>query len=83
MLGRLLKRIGVSIALSFLFYNGIAQIGDMPLFDSGQQIFEFMSIDSHYSSLSRGVVDVRDVIYFISLTSLFLYFSKLNLKIGR
>lgn len=73
----------VSIALSFLFYNGIAQIGDMPLFDSGQQIFEFMSIDSHYSALSRGVVDVRDVIYFISLTSLFLYFSKLNLKIGR
>jgi ABC-2 type transport system permease protein len=35
-----------------------------------------LGINSHYLSLSRGVIDTRDVIYFISLIALFLMMTK-------
>ncbi len=34
----------------------------------------------HYESISRGVIDTRDIIYFISIIALFLYFTVLSLK---
>ena len=39
--------------------------------------FEYLSIAFHYESISRGIIDSRDVIYFISLIICFLYFSTL------
>lgn len=32
----------------------------------------FLSADSHFTSISRGIIDTRDLLYFISLTALFL-----------
>jgi ABC-2 type transport system permease protein len=37
--------------------------------------FEYLSVDYHFSNLSRGVIDSRDVLYFLSLIFLFLFFS--------
>ena len=34
--------------------------------------FDFFSASSHFESISRGIIDTRDLIYFISLTALFL-----------
>jgi ABC-2 type transport system permease protein len=36
---------------------------------------EYLSVDYHFSNLARGVIDSRDVLYFLSLTFLFLFFS--------
>ena len=33
---------------------------------------QFLSAGSHFTSISRGIIDSRDVVYFISLTALFL-----------
>ena len=41
---------------------------------------EMLGIDFHYKSMSRGVIDTRDVIYFLSLIVLFLFITNLNLK---
>ncbi len=35
-----------------------------------------LSINTHYISLSRGIIDTRDVVYFISLTAVFLMITK-------
>ena len=35
---------------------------------------------SHFDSISRGVIDTRDLIYFLSLTALFLIFTVFRLK---
>tara|TARA_B100000902_G_C27245175_1_gene882221 strand:+ start:611 stop:1318 length:708 start_codon:yes stop_codon:yes gene_type:complete len=35
-------------------------------------IFEYISIDYHLSNISKGVIDTRDILYFISLISLFI-----------
>lgn len=31
------------------------------------QLFHFLSISTHYDSISRGVVDTKDIIYFVSI----------------
>ena len=31
-------------------------------------ILEYLSVDYHFNSLARGVIDSRDIIYYISLT---------------
>ena len=35
---------------------------------------------AHFDSISRGVIDTRDLVYFLSLTALFLYFTVFRLK---
>jgi ABC-2 type transport system permease protein len=39
-----------------------------------------LGFSAHYSSMSRGVIDSRDLIYFISVTALFLLMTKLSLE---
>jgi len=44
---------------------------------------EFLSnlgIYKHYQSMSRGVIDTRDLVYFVSIVALFLLFSKTMLE---
>lgn len=33
--------------------------------------FSYISANAHFTSISRGIVDTRDIIYFVSLTALF------------
>lgn len=40
------------------------------------QVFETLSLTNHLESISRGVVDTRDLIYFISLTFIGLFLSE-------
>jgi ABC-2 type transport system permease protein len=39
-----------------------------------------LGMSSHFTSLSRGVIDTRDVIYFLSLTLIFLFLTRLTLE---
>ena len=36
---------------------------------------ERFGINAHYQSMSRGVLDSRDILYFVTLQSLFLLFT--------
>ncbi len=38
-------------------------------------IFSYLDINTHYESISRGVMDTKDLIYFLSITFLGLFFS--------
>jgi ABC-2 type transport system permease protein len=37
----------------------------------------------HYDALGKGVIDLRDVLYFLSLTTLFIYATYWVLKLRR
>lgn len=43
------------------------------------QVFSTLSLNNHFESISRGVVDTRDIIYFGSIIFLGLFFSELSL----
>jgi ABC-2 type transport system permease protein len=43
-------------------------------------ILEFLAIDSHFSNIARGVIDTRDIIYFVSLLAFSLLMATVSLQ---
>lgn len=41
---------------------------------------EYFGVDYHYSNLSRGVIDTRNIIYFLSITGFMLYLTVISLE---
>lgn len=58
--------------LCFFFYVGFQQISNLSLFGGWDSSIQNLGIQYHYDSISRGVVDSRDLVYFGSLISFFL-----------
>jgi ABC-2 type transport system permease protein len=70
----------LSLAACALFYYGFSAISRLPALESGADYFtEMLGIDFHYRSISRGLIDSRDVIYFVSIIFLFLVITSRNL----
>lgn len=43
-------------------------------------IFSYLSVSSHYESISRGVIDTKDLLYFFSVIFIGLVFSEISLS---
>jgi ABC-2 type transport system permease protein len=68
----------IAVFLCFFFYFGFEGLASiLPSFSS---IISYFGMQDHYKSMSRGVIDTRDVIYFVTLVVLFLSFTVFNLK---
>jgi len=66
--------------LCFILYSGFDAISKLPVFKAGIDYYiEMLGISFHYKNLSRGVIDTRDVIYFIGVIVLFLLITQRNL----
>lgn len=64
----------------FILYSGFGAVSQLPVFAAGADFYiEMLGIDFHYRSISRGVVDTRDLIYFLSIIILFLRLTNRNL----
>ncbi len=64
-----------------ILYFGFNAISKLPFFTAnGDYYIEMLGIDFHYRSLSRGLLDTRDLIYFLSLVFLFLLITVKNLR---
>lgn len=66
--------------LCFFFFYGFDQIAGLDIFGSADLLILRLGINEHYISMSRGVIDSRDVLYFISLIAVFLGASQLVIK---
>ncbi len=63
-----------------LLYYGFNAISKLPGLNGGLDYYvEMAGIDFHYRSISRGLIDTRDVIYFLSVFFLFLTITNRNL----
>jgi len=70
----------LSLLACALIYYGFGAISKLPGLNSGADYYvEMAGIDFHYRSISRGVIDTRDVIYFLSIIALFLFVTNRNL----
>jgi ABC-2 type transport system permease protein len=70
----------LSVLISFLVWLGFDFIYSFDIFGSFGQVIKWFGIDHHYASISRGVIDTRDILYFVSVVILFLLFSRLKLQ---
>lgn len=71
----------LATALCFWCFWGFDYLSRLPVFvGKGDDIVQMMGMLYHYDSLSRGVLDSRDVIYFFSIGGFFLFLSMLALE---
>ncbi|QXP59216.1 gliding motility-associated ABC transporter permease subunit GldF [Olleya sp. HaHaR_3_96] len=66
----------VAVFLCLFFYIGFEGIADVV----SNNMIENLGMNAHFKSMSRGVLDTRDIIYFLSLTTLFIMLTKFNIK---
>lgn len=62
--------------LCFFMYMGFQSLGSFDLFGPLDDIVIKLGIQYHYNSLSRGLIDSRDVVYFISLIAIFILLTR-------
>ena len=68
----------LSVFLCFFFYFGFEGLGS--LVKGFQDAIANFGMDSHFRSMSRGVLDTRDILYFVSIAILFLSLTVFKLK---
>lgn len=73
----------MALTLSFFFYKGFDAIGTFSWWGSWDGTIQSLGISAHYQSLQKGVLDTRDLTYFISLSLIFLALTHLILKSRR
>jgi ABC-2 type transport system permease protein len=62
-----------AVFLSILLYFGFEALSRVPAFSGGADYYlSLIGVDYHYNSMNRGVIDSRDVVYFLSLVVLFI-----------
>lgn len=66
----------LGLVITFLFFYGFDALST--LLEDNYTI-RLIGIQEHYKSISRGVIDTRDIIYFLSITILFLTLTKSKL----
>jgi ABC-2 type transport system permease protein len=70
-----------SMALCFIFYFGFLFISKLPIFFGKTDDFvQRLGMDYHYNAVSKGLIDLRDVVYFISVVITFLFLTIESLK---
>lgn len=70
--------IGIVVCLTLLLIGE-----DIVLFKTPNwlyPIFSYLGLGAHYSSILRGVLDSRDIIYYLSVITFFLYLSTLAVE---
>lgn len=68
----------IAVFLSFILYFGFDEMAQY--FGSVQSFVAQLGMDAHFKSMARGVLDTRDILYFTSITVLFLALTVYKLK---
>ncbi len=73
----------LSLFLCFFIYIGFQSIGSFELFGSFDSVIINLGVIEHYISISKGVLDTRDILYFLSLSIFFILLTKFSLQSRR
>jgi len=70
----------LAMFLSWFLFLGLDLLAVYSQFGGLDLLFRNMGIMEHYESMRRGVIDTRDIVYFISFTAVFIVLTKLILQ---
>jgi ABC-2 type transport system permease protein len=70
----------LAVVMSGFMYIGFDFIFSLSWFGPVDLLIQQLGIEAHYKSISRGVIDTRDLIYFVSVIAFFLSLNKLSLS---
>jgi len=70
----------LAVFLCFAMFIGFDSLSGFLPMGAAEQLFINLGINEHYVSMSRGVIDTRDLLYYVSLVFVFLLFTKTRLE---
>ena len=70
----------ISVFICFFFFYGFEGIASFSLFGIYDDFVQKIGLTNHYNSLAKGVIDTRDLLYFISVTLFFILLTKKNIE---
>ncbi len=70
----------LAVFISVIFFIGFDSLAALDIFSSIDYLILKLGINEHYISMSRGVIDTRDVVYFLSLIVFFMLLTKTKLE---
>ena len=70
----------ISIFITFFLYYGFEALAIYNLFGDLDYTIQNFGMSGHFNSIGKGVLDTRDLIYFFSITYLFLFLTKLRIQ---
>lgn len=70
----------IAVFLSFFLFYGFNAISTLGLFSGIADFVDQLGILYHYNSLSKGLIDTRDVIYFLSVIGIMILLTNLILR---
>ncbi len=70
-----------AVFLCFTIYTGPSLLSTIPFFQgNGDDLLQLLGMQAHYTSLARGVIQSRDLFYFLFVVGLFLLLASIILK---
>ena len=66
----------LGVFLCFFMYAAFDSLRFLPLPNTALLVIEQLGIGAHFESMSKGVVDLRDLVYFASVTCFFLFWTR-------
>ena len=66
----------LGVIISFFMFYGFEALADLGI----SETLRSFGLYEHYKSISRGVIDTSDIVYFVSATIFFLFLTFLKLK---
>lgn len=74
----------VGVFLCFFIYLAFGYIAQFGIFiGKSDYLIESLGLSAHYDALGKGVIDTRDVVYFLSVISVFIVFTRTALASRR
>jgi len=73
----------VSLFICFFLFTGFDFIAYIPGLNKVDEFITLLGINEHYRSISRGVIDIRDIIYFVGVVVIFNEATRLSLLSGK
>jgi len=70
----------LAVFLCGFVYIGFDMIYSFSFFGKFDLFIKTLGIAGHYTSMSRGVIDTRDLLYFLSVIAIFILLTKLKLE---
>ncbi len=70
----------IAVCISFFFFYGFEAISTLNLFGDYNYTFQQFGMLEHFNSIGKGVLDSRDLLYFTSITYLFLFLTKFSIQ---
>ncbi len=70
----------IAVFICFFLFYGFEALANFNLFGNLDYTIQNFGMSEHFNSISKGVIDTRDLIYFLSVTFIFLVFTHFRIQ---